>query len=245
MRLIETRGLTVRLGAQTALRGIDLTVGRGEIVTIVGPNGSGKTTLLRALVGAVALSAGRVERAPGLRIGYVPQRLHLDSTLPMTVARFLRLGAGRRRGSVRRALEETGAPELGRRQMTALSGGQFQRVLLARALLAEPDLLLLDEPAQGLDQPGMAAFYRLVGAVPDRLGCGVLMVSHDLHVVMGATDRVIALNGVIWCEGPPVAVSSAAEYRMLFGEAEPGALAFNRHAPGHRHLPEDGCSTTS
>ena len=245
MRLIETRGLTVRLGAQTALRGIDLTVGRGEIVTIVGPNGSGKTTLLRALVGAVALSAGRVERAPGLRIGYVPQRLHLDSTLPMTVARFLRLGAGRRRGSVRRALEETGVPELGRRQMTALSGGQFQRVLLARALLAEPDLLLLDEPAQGLDQPGMAAFYRLVGAVRDRLGCGVLMVSHDLHVVMGATDRVIALNGVIWCEGPPVAVSSAAEYRMLFGEAEPGALAFNRHAPGHRHLPEDGCSTTS
>ena len=239
MRLIETRGLTVRLGAQTALRGIDLTVGRGEIVTIVGPNGSGKTTLLRALVGAVALSAGRVERAPGLRIGYVPQRLHLDSTLPMTVARFLRLGAGRRRGSVRRALEETGVPELGRRQMTALSGGQFQRVLLARALLAEPDLLLLDEPAQGLDQPGMAAFYRLVGAVRDRLGCGVLMVSHDLHVVMGATDRVIALNGVIWCEGPPVAVSSAAEYRMLFGEAEPGALAFNRHAPG------DGCSTTS
>ena len=239
MQLIAAHSLTVRLGAQLALQDIDLAVERGEIVTVVGPNGSGKTTLLRALVGAVAPAAGRVEQMPGLRIGYVPQRLHLDSTLPITVARFLRLGARRRNGSIVRALEETGVPELAKRQMTALSGGQFQRVLLARALLAEPDLLLLDEPAQGLDHPGTAALYRLVGTVRDRLGCGVLMVSHDLHVVMGATDRVIALNGVIWCEGPPVAVSSAEEYRMLFGEAEPGALAFNRHTP------EDGCSTTS
>ena len=239
MRLIAARGLSVRLGEQLALQDIDIAVDRGEIVTVVGPNGSGKTTLLRALVGAVAPAAGRIEQAPGLRIGYVPQRLHLDSTLPITVARFLRLGARRRNGSIARALVETGVPELAKRQMTALSGGQFQRVLLARALLAEPDLLLLDEPAQGLDHPGMAALYRLVGAVRDRLDCGVLMVSHDLHVVMGATDRVIALNGVIWCEGPPVAVSSAEEYRMLFGEAEPGALAFNRHTP------EDGCSTTS
>ncbi len=239
MQLIAARGLSVRLGEQLALQDIDIAVDRGEIVTVVGPNGSGKTTLLRALVGAVAPAAGRIEQAPGLRIGYVPQRLHLDSTLPITVARFLRLGARRRNGSIAHALEETGVPELAKRQMTALSGGQFQRVLLARALLAEPDLLLLDEPAQGLDHPGMAALYRLVGAVRDRLDCGVLMVSHDLHVVMGATDRVIALNGVIWCEGPPVAVSSAEEYRMLFGEAEPGALAFNRHTP------EDGCSTTS
>ena len=239
MQLIAAHGLSVRLGAQLALHDIDLAVERGEIVTVVGPNGSGKTTLLRALVGAVAPAAGRVEQAPGLRIGYVPQRLHLDSTLPITVKRFLRLGARRRNGSVARVLEETGVPELAKRQMTALSGGQFQRVLLARALLAEPDLLLLDEPAQGLDHPGMAALYRLVGEVRDRLGCGVLMVSHDLHVVMGATDRVVALNGFIWCEGPPVAVSSASEYRMLFGEAEPGALAFNRHTP------EDGCSTTS
>ena len=208
MRLIATHGLSVRLGAQLALHDIDLAVDRGEIVTVVGPNGSGKTTLLRALVGAVAPSAGRVEQMPGLRIGYVPQRLHLDATLPITVARFLRLGARQRNGSIARALEDTGVPDLAGRQMTALSGGQFQRVLLARALLSEPDLLLLDEPAQGLDQPGMAALYRLVGAVRDRMGCGVLMVSHDLHVVMGATDRVIALNGVIWCEGPPVTVSS-------------------------------------
>ena len=138
MRLIATHGLSVRLGGHLALHDIDLAVNRGEIVTVVGPNGSGKTTLLRALVGAVPPIAGSVERAPGLRIGYVPQRLHLDATLPMTVARFLRLGARRKSGDIGRALEETGVPDLAGRQMTALSGGQFQRVLLARALLSSP-----------------------------------------------------------------------------------------------------------
>ena len=173
MRLIATHGLSVKLAGHLVLHDIDLAVERGEIVTVVGPNGSGKTTLLRALVGAVPLAAGSVERAPDLRIGYVPQRLHLDATLPMTVARFLRLGARRGSGDIGRALEETGVPELAKRQMTALSSGQFQRVLLARALLSAPDLLLLDEPAQGLDQPGIAALYRLVETVRGRLDCGV------------------------------------------------------------------------
>ena len=245
MQLIATHGLTVRLAGHLVLHDIDLAVERGEIVTVVGPNGSGKTTLLRALVGAVPLIAGSVERAPGLRIGYVPQRLHLDATLPMTVARFLRLGAQRGSGDIGRALEETGVPELAKRQMTALSSGQFQRVLLARALLSAPDLLLLDEPAQGLDQPGIAALYRLVGTVRGRLDCGVLMVSHDLHVVMGATDRVIGLNGIIWCEGPPMTVSSGAEYRALFGAVEEGALALHPYEADSSPEAEDRCSTTS
>ncbi len=245
MQLIATHGLTVRLAGHLVLHDIDLAVERGEIVTIVGPNGSGKTTLLRALVGAVPLVAGSVERAPGLRIGYVPQRLHLDATLPMTVARFLRLGARRNSGDIGRALEETGVPDLGDRQMTALSGGQFRRVLLARALLSAPDLLLLDEPAQGLDQPGIAALYRLVETVRGRLDCGVLMVSHDLHVVMGATDRVIGLNGIVWCEGPPMTVSSGAEYRALFGAVEEGALALYPYEADGSSEAEDGCSTTS
>ena len=194
---------------------------------------------------AVPPAVGSVERAPGLRIGYVPQRLHLDATLPMTVARFLRLGARRNSGDICRALEETGVPGLAGRQMTALSGGQFQRVLLARALLSAPDLLLLDEPAQGLDQPGIAALYRLVETVRGRLDCGVLMVSHDLHVVMGATDRVIGLNGIIWCEGPPTTVSSGSEYRALFGEVEEGALALHPYEADTGPEAEDGCSTTS
>ena len=245
MPLIATRNLSVKLAGHLVLYDIDLAVESGEIVTVIGPNGSGKTTLLRALVGAVPTSAGSVERSPGLRIGYVPQRLHLDATLPMTVARFLRLGARRNSGDIGRALEETGVPDLAERQMTALSGGQFQRVLLARALLSAPDLLLLDEPAQSLDQPGIAALYRLIETVRVRLNCGVLMVSHDLHVVMGAADRVICLNGIIWCEGPPTTVSSSLEYRALFGQVEEGALALYPYEADTGPEEEDECSTTS
>ena len=242
MSLIAVRGLSVRISGRLLLHDINLTVERGEIVTVVGPNGAGKTTLLRALIGAVP-ATGRIERAPGLRIGYVPQRLHLDATLPLTVGRFLRLGTGRGGNGVREALAETGVSDLADRQMSALSGGQIQRVLMARALRTAPDLLMLDEPAQGLDQPGIAALYRLVETIRTRLGCGVLMISHDLHVVMRAADRVIALNGIIWCEGVPTAVSSATEYHALFGELEQDVLAFHRYET--RNDPPDPCSTTS
>ena len=242
MSLIAAHGLSVRVAGRLLLYDVDLTVERGEIVTVVGPNGAGKTTLLRALIGAIP-ATGRIERAPGLRIGYVPQRLHLDATLPLTVGRFLRLGTRGDRNGVGRALAETGVPDLAGRQMSALSGGQFQRVLLARALLAEPDLLMLDEPAQGLDQPGIAALYRLVETIRTRLGCGVLMISHDLHVVMRAADRVIGLNGIIWCEGTPTVVSSASEYHTLFGDLEEDVLAFHRYED--RSDPPGPCSTTS
>ena len=203
----------------------------------MGPNGSGKTTLLRALIGAVAPFAGRVERARGLRLGYVPQRLAIDATLPLTVARFMRLPGRVSRAAVARALEEAGAAGLGARPVAALSGGQMQRVLLARALLERPDLLILDEPTQGLDQPGAAAFYRLVEAARARLGCAVLMVSHDLHVVMSASDRVVCLNGHVCCEGRPEAVASAPAYRALFGAGTGGALALYRHEHAHSHDP--------
>lgn len=237
MSLIAARGLTVRLGRRLILDSVDIIVARGEIVTIVGPNGSGKSTLLRALIGAVRPDAGRVERAPGLRIGYVPQKLQIDGAMPITVRRFL---GGRRARGASAALEEAGAADLADRQMTDLSGGQLQRALLARALTASPDLLLLDEPTQGLDQPGAAAFYLLIEAVRARSGCAVLMVSHDLHVVMSASDRVICLNGRICCEGAPSAVSSAPEYRELFGLGAGGALALYRHEHDHSHGPESG-----
>ena len=237
MSLVAVRGLTVRRGGTRTLHDVDLSVGRGEIVTIVGPNGSGKTTLLRAIIGAVAPDAGTVERAPGLRIGYVPQSLYVDSTLPLTVARFMRLPRAMPDGDVRRALAEAGVPDLRDRQMAALSGGQFQRVLLARALTSRPDLLLLDEATRGLDQPGSAAFYRRIDAVRRDLGCAVLMVSHDLHVVMSASDRVLCLNGHVCCQGAPDIVASAPEYRALFGGGTGGALALYRHDHDHHHEP--------
>jgi zinc transport system ATP-binding protein len=235
MSLIEVEHLSVRYGASEVLRDVSLAVEPGEIVTIVGPNGSGKTTLLRAIVGAVDPAAGRIGRAPGVGIGYVPQRLHIDPTLPITVERFLRLPGGASRVDIAAALSRAGVPDLAKRQMSELSGGQLQRVLLARALVARPDLLLLDEPTAGLDQPGSAAFYALIDEVRRETGCTVLMISHELHVVMAASDRVICLNGHVCCHGTPEHVSSAPEYRALFGTGTRGALALYRHEHDHSH----------
>lgn len=233
--LIAARDISVRLGEAPVLQHITLSIAPAEIVTILGPNGSGKSTLLRALLGIVPLAAGELRRAPGLRVGYVPQRLAMDRSMPITARRFLSLPVRVSDAEARGALARVGLPGVEALQMTALSGGQFQRVLLARALLSRPQLLILDEPTQGLDQPGEAAFYRLIAEVRAETGAAVLMVSHDLHVVMAASDRVICLNGHICCEGTPLVVSAAPEYRALFGLGTQGALALYQHAHDHSH----------
>lgn len=235
MSLVSTQALTLQYSGQTVLRDVNFHIDRGEIVTIVGPNGSGKSSLLRALIGAMPVSSGQITAAPDLRIGYVPQKLAIDPTLPLTVARFLNLPKRQRAQTVHTALMRAGVADLAKRQMTALSGGQFQRVLLARALLNDPDLLILDEATQGLDQPGAAAFYRRIEEVRQELGCAVLMVSHDLHVVMAASDRVLCLNGHVCCQGAPEVVADAPEYRALFGSGTQGALALYRHKHDHAH----------
>lgn len=233
--LISAEGVEVRHGKAVAVQGVSLSVERGEIVTIVGPNGSGKSTMLRALIGAILPTKGRVRRAKGLRIGYVPQSLRIDATLPMTVRRFLDLPLRVTDAVAREALEKAGVAGVAQRQLVDLSGGQFQRALLARAVMHQPDLLILDEPTQGLDQPGQAAFYRQIEEVRAQLGCAVLMVSHELHVVMSASDRVICLNGHICCEGTPEVVRAAPAYRELFGTGTGGALALYRHEHDHDH----------
>ncbi len=238
--LLQSRALSVRLGGADVLTGVTLAIEPGEIVTILGPNGSGKSTLLRALLGIVPLSGGQVTRRPGLRLGYVPQRLAVEASLPMTVRRFLSLPDRVSDAEAQSALARVGVPGIGAQQMAGLSGGQFQRVLLARALLSKPDLLVLDEPTQGLDQPGEAAFYRLIEEVRRETGVAVLMVSHDLHVVMAASDRVICLNHHICCEGTPRVVSNAPEYRALFGLGTQGALALYQHHHDHDHDHDHG-----
>ena len=236
--LIAADHICVRFGAEEVLHDISLKVDAGEIVTILGPNGSGKSTLLRALLGIVPVAEGRILRQAGLRIGYVPQKLMVDRTMPITVRRFLSLPGRVTDAAADEALVRTGMAGQGAEQMTTLSGGQLQRVLLARALLGKPQLLMLDEPTSGLDQPGEAAFYRLIEEVRRETGAAVLMISHDLHVVMAASDRVICLNGHICCEGTPRVVSTAPEYRALFGLGTQGALALYRHEHDHAH--EDG-----
>jgi zinc transport system ATP-binding protein len=238
MTLLDAQGLGVRLGGRSVLFDVDFTLTRGEIVTIVGPNGSGKTTLLRALLGVVTPTEGHISRAPGLRVGYVPQTLHIDPTLPLTVRRFLSLPTRQSAQAIAQVLARVGVPEVADQAMTTLSGGQFQRVLLARALLGRPDVLMLDEPTAALDQPGVAAFYKLIASVRDETGCAVLSVSHDLHVVMASSDRVVCINGHVCCQGAPSVVRDAPEYRALFGLGTGGALALFQHHHDHEHRPD-------
>lgn len=236
--LIETRNLTLAYHGKAVLEDVNLALARNEIVTIVGPNGSGKSSLVRALIGALKPSKGKIIRAKGVSIGYVPQRLALDGTMPLTVSRFLNLPRRISPAREAAALQNAGVPALANAQLNGLSGGQLQRVLLARALLDSPDILILDEPTQGLDQQGAASFYQQIETVRRQTGCAVLMVSHDLHVVMAASDRVLCVNGHICCEGTPEIVASAPEYRALFGTGTQGALALYRHEHTHSHGPE-------
>lgn len=235
--LITAQGLTVYRPnlPDPILRDVDFTIAPAEIVTVVGPNGSGKSTLIRAVLGHVDLARGKTDRLPGLRIGYVPQIVKIDAGIPMNVRRFLSLPRRVLDAKAEAALIRTGVGGLEHRQITQLSGGQFQRVLLARALLHDPQLLVLDEPTQGLDQPGIVAFYQLIEDLRRETGIAVLMVSHDLLVVMRASDRVICLNGHVCCQGTPQAVSAAPEYRALFGDGTAGTLALYHHQHDHDH----------
>ena len=232
--LVELRGLHVAFGARVALSDVSLALGAGEIVTIIGPNGAGKTTLLRVALGLQRADAGTVRRRPGLRVGYVPQRLAIDETLPLTVRRFLALVPGAKPPAMAEALNETGAGHTLDLPLQTLSGGELQRVLLARALLREPELLVLDEPVQGVDITGQAELFALIRRLRDTRRCGVLLVSHDLHLVMAATDRVICLNHHVCCSGHPDTVSRDPAYRALFGAAIDGFAVYAHHHD-HRH----------
>lgn len=240
--LIEAREVTVAFNGREVLKGVSARVRPREVVTLIGPNGAGKTTLVRAMLGLLPPDSGRVTRRPGLRIGYMPQRLSLDPTLPLTVQRFLALavpkGRDKSQAHLQAALDEVGAGHVLVSPLQGVSGGELQRILLARALLRNPDLLVLDEPVQGVDVTGQAELYRLIGTIRDRRGVGILMVSHDLHLVMAATDTVVCLNGHICCAGHPEAVSAHPEYIALFGARAAQSLAIYHHHHNHRHTEE-------
>ncbi|MEQ8967387.1 MAG: metal ABC transporter ATP-binding protein [Azospirillaceae bacterium] len=236
-RLVAAEGLGVRRSGHWLIRDVDIEVAPGRIVSLIGPNGAGKTTTIRALLGIEAPSAGVVRRAPGLRVGYVPQRIAVDHTLPLGVRHLMRLTRHYSDSVIAEALEAVGMSHRIDAAVRTLSGGEFQRVLLARAIVGSPDLLVLDEPVQGVDFAGEIALYRLIREIRDRLGCGVLMVTHDLHVVMAETDTVVCLNGHVCCSGPPRTVAGSPAFHALFGDRAAGVLAVYSHHHDHSHDP--------
>ena len=233
--LVEARGVSVRFGQRSVLEAVDVMVHAGEIVTLVGLNGAGKSTLIRVLLGIIRPHRGEVVRAPGLRVGYSPQHVHRDPILPMTVRRFLTLGAPASRKRLESLLAEVGAGAILDHPLAEISGGELHRVLLARALLREPGLLVLDEPLAGVDVTSQSELYALIAAIRDRYGCGVLLVSHDLHLVMAATDTVVCLNRHVCCTGHPRAITRHPEFISLFGPHVARGLAIYQHSHDHRH----------
>ncbi|MEO1143372.1 MAG: ATP-binding cassette domain-containing protein [Pseudomonadota bacterium] len=226
-----------------------MTVEPGEIVTLIGPNGSGKSTTAKMALGVVRPDEGTASKRDELRVGYVPQKLLVDWTLPLTVNRFMRLTGQIKEAEAKAAMSATNTLHLSQAEVRTLSGGEFQRVMLARAMATKPDLLVLDEPVQGVDFNGEIALYELIKKIRDDLNCGILLISHDLHVVMAATDRVICLNGHVCCSGTPTTVASSQEYKALFGARATSGLAIYEHSHDHEHLPdgrvrhEDGSTT--
>lgn len=233
--LIRGQGIGKSFDGRAVLDGVDLAVSESEIVTVIGPNGAGKSMLLRILLGLVKPDRGMVTRRPAIRIGYMPQKLVVDRTLPLPVRRFLELGAPASSAALAAALEEVGAAHIIDSPIQSVSGGELQRVLLARALLRDPDLLVLDEPVQGVDVGGQEELFRLIRRIRDSHGCGVLMVSHDLHLVMAATDTVVCLNRHVCCTGRPETVKGDPAYLALFGATAASAIAVYAHHHDHEH----------
>lgn len=232
--LIEVNQLSAQIKGLEVLRQIDLQIHAGEIVTVIGPNGAGKSTLAKSIAGLQEPTTGTIQRQPGLTIGYAPQRISIDASIPINGERFLHLARPSKR-QLEQAITEVGASHLLEKPVQHLSGGEMQRLLLTRALLKEPQLLILDEPMQGVDLVGQSEFYGLIQRIRDRHQCGILIISHDLHLVMENTDRVICLNQHICCHGHPDSVSQHPEYLQLFGLGEGSHLGIYTHHHDHHH----------
>jgi len=236
--LVSLNNVGIRRNGRWLVRGVDFSVSPGEIVTLIGPNGSGKSTSAKAAIGVLKPDEGTVERLSGLKVGYVPQKLAVDWTLPLTVRRLMTLTGPLPDREMMAALEAAGMAHMLDAEVQHLSGGEFQRALMARAIARKPDLLVLDEPVQGVDFSGEIALYDLIKQIRNNTGCGILLISHDLHVVMAETDTVICLNGHVCCRGTPQAVSQSPEYVRLFGSRAAQTLAVYSHHHDHTHLPD-------
>lgn len=237
--LIKAENIHLRLNGTLVLDHISLQMHEGDIITLIGPNGSGKTTLSRVLLGLQPIDGGNLYKRPDLHIGYMPQTLFIDRVLPLTVRRFLRIMPNkihlRSPETVEAYAEKTGISHLLSHQIHDISGGELQRVLLTRALLRKPDLMILDEPIQGMDIHAQAEFYRLLESLQKEQQCAILMISHDLHMVMASSSKVICMNHHICCEGYPEEISNHPEYLSLFSKKDAASLAMYKHTHNHTH----------
>lgn len=242
--IVNVENVSLFDGRRLILDQVSLALNPGEIVSVIGPNGAGKTTLVKVIVGLIKPTLGKVTRKTGLRIGYMPQRLHVDPIFPLTVKRFLQLGQRCSTEKLEKMLEEVGVHHVLSSPLQSISGGELQRVLLARALLREPHLLVLDEPAQGVDLVGQGELYDLIGGIRDKHQCTILLVSHDLNIVMARTGTVVCLNQHVCCSGLPEQVSRDPAFAALFGKAVQG-LAFYTHKHDHHHHVDGAVITES
>jgi len=219
------------------VKGVSLEVKQGEIVTLIGPNGSGKSTTAKIALGIYKEIEGKVNKFTN-KIGYVPQKISIDWTLPIRVIDFMSLTEDPTDEQINIALNLTGVEHLKNKSLGNLSGGEFQRVLIARAIAKQPEVLVLDEPVQGVDFKGEIALYELIKKISEKLNCGILLISHDLHVVMSATDFVVCLNGHVCCSGTPQVVAKNDEYKELFGDRASTTLSIYEHKHDHTHSPD-------
>ena len=232
--LVKLKDAGIRQNDKWLVQGVSLEVEKGKIVTLIGPNGSGKSTTAKIALGIYKKIEGNVEKFTD-KIGYVPQKISVDWTLPLRVHDFMVLTENLKDEEINKALTLTGVLNLKNKNLGNLSGGEFQRVLLARAISKKPELLVLDEPVQGVDFTGEIALYKLIKEISDRLNCGILLISHDLHTVMSATDHVVCLNGHVCCSGSPIDVAKNNEYKALFGEQASQILSRYEHKHDHVH----------
>lgn len=233
--LIQLKNISLTFGTQTVLEQINLAIFPNSITTIVGPNGGGKSSLLKVLLKLQPASSGEVIHQEGLKIGYVPQKFYLDPSIPLTVEKFLSLKRNATLQQCESSLELFNITHLRRQNMQKLSGGELQRVLLARAILDRPDLLVLDEPMQGVDITGQNELYQLLNKTRNWLNCTILMVSHDLNIVMANTDEVLCINRHICCAGTPEVVSNDPSFIHLFGDQFAKNVAVYTHKHNHHH----------
>lgn len=228
-QLMALNNISVKINQQKILYDVSLTINLSQIITILGPNGAGKSTLVKVILGLISPTTGTIERTSDLTIGYVPQSINLNPTLPITVKRFMQLNKQLSYDDIIQTLSLVKAQYLIDRSMHQLSGGELQRVLLAQALAKHPKLLILDEPTQGVDVNGQVLLYDLIINAKTKFSCGVVMVSHDLHLVMAKTDEVICLNHHICCSGTPASVSNDPEFVSLFGPHGASQIALYKH----------------